>query len=1295
MPNARTLGSRAIATLYCHTTLLLLAICGSAWGDFAAHTPRNGALDNASQSGPERQRGSARRDPIYRAGHWSPKLLRDLSAARRNAQAARPEYWLAALGSSAPMLLLADEGEGGSGLGIPGEGIGIGGSPVLGDSAGADGYAWSGPLSRVNTNTGNHHLQLPLLEWDGRGATRVEFELYHNSLSDWVGDLGHSWSHTYETRIDYTPGSSAILRWAEGTNVGYTETSGLFVPPPGFFDKLTRQPDGSWVLERVDHLRLGFDPQGYLTWIRDRSGNEVSIARGTDHRILAVSDPSGRSLSFQYEPEGRLEAVTDPLGRTWSFEYQGLDLERIRYPALDQQVCSRTFAYDASHNVVATVDREGATVRYGYDAQQRLVWFDDALNHRWTFGYGTGTTQIADPLGQVLKHHYSVGLLTRVEDQLGYFDQRTYNASKLVVAYRDRNDALWQYSYDSMGRTLTSVDPMGGVETFTYDSAGDLVSFTNPLGHITTYLYDSYHNLTRAIDATGVPFLTIQYDPYGQVSSVTDATGATSVVQRNSFGYLTSCTYPGELPSTFEYDLLGNPTRFADPFGNQTTITWDAWGRPNRVRHPDGSEQLLTFDREDRLTSRTDERHHLTQFQYDPNGRVVRLIEPMGGFAEWTYDAAGRTIALRNPGGSVTTFQHTPRSQLRRATFADGAWIEWSFDPCGNPISRATSAQELTWFDYDACGRTTLADYASGADTLLTYDLAGRLTQMSDETGVSQWQYDACDRVTRFDSPQGSLLATYTPAGALQSLSEVGGGSWSVTYDGAGRATEIRDPGGNAVTLQYDPAASRLTRRTFGNGLVEEYSYDSLSRPTTQVLRTSSGQTLVQLLVQYDAASNIASLTRNGVLTLYEYDANNRLTRETAPGCEALYAYDLNGNRTEKVVNGLTETYAYDAGDKLLSVDSPFGDRTYSYDGFGRLTSVQAPGGTIQLTYGAHGRLASLTDASGSTAQFRYSGMGARTSITVGSATTTFLRTGPDVTASILGINAARLLPDAAISTGTYTRFLHGGLKNYDAQSDAQASLVATRWTDAFGAELQSSGAWEGPFRFGGRFAYQTDFDSPFLLVGERYYDPGTGRFLSRDPALQGFNWYAYCHNNPASYADPDGKIPVLVVIAVLVLSTNVAIAPTSPEDLLPERVAGYHEQLSRAKLEILGDLVNPSSKLAFLSRIGHVLQRARAVQQEGQLHHAISKAVFDALDQQPTLKGVYKLRDSRFTTRAAKPGDHVGYQRWHRDLDREIVELLFKHPNWTPKQFEAWLVRRYKKPDLARRFPDGLRSPK
>ncbi|MBX3097456.1 MAG: hypothetical protein KF812_11385, partial [Fimbriimonadaceae bacterium] len=65
-------------------------------------------------------------------------------------------------------------------------------------------------------------------------------------------------------------------------------------------------------------------------------------------------------------------------------------------------------------------------------------------------------------------------------------------------------------------------------------------------------------------------------------------------------------------------------------------------------------------------------------------------------------------------------------------------------------------------------------------------------------------------------------------------------------------------------------------------------------------------------------------------------------------------------------------------------------------------------------------------------------------------------------------------------------------------------------------------------FGYAGGFGYQED-DGGFKLLGHRYYDPSTGRFLTRDPAKAGRNWYVYCDNSAINAYDNEGLAKVYV----------------------------------------------------------------------------------------------------------------------------------------------------------------------
>jgi RHS repeat-associated protein len=68
------------------------------------------------------------------------------------------------------------------------------------------------------------------------------------------------------------------------------------------------------------------------------------------------------------------------------------------------------------------------------------------------------------------------------------------------------------------------------------------------------------------------------------------------------------------------------------------------------------------------------------------------------------------------------------------------------------------------------------------------------------------------------------------------------------------------------------------------------------------------------------------------------------------------------------------------------------------------------------------------------------------------------------------------------------------------------------------------------PFGFASQHGYQTDTDTGLMRLGHRYYDASTGRFISRDPIQDGYNWYAYCDNDPVNAVDPVGLAKVYVV---------------------------------------------------------------------------------------------------------------------------------------------------------------------
>ncbi|MBX7134591.1 MAG: hypothetical protein K1X67_18130 [Fimbriimonadaceae bacterium] len=264
----------------------------------------------------------------------------------------------------------------------------------------------------------------------------------------------------------------------------------------------------------------------------------------------------------------------------------------------------------------------------------------------------------------------------------------------------------------------------------------------------------------------------------------------------------------------------------------------------------------------------------------------------------------------------------------------------------------------------------------------------------------------------------------------------------------------------------------------------------------------------------------------------FSYDDIDQLISEDwSTGYSADYEYDANGNRTKRTVGSTVEDYFYDDADKLeeIKIGSTV-TKSYGYDDWGRRTSMTDSGGTTDYAYDSQSRLTSITRTGLTTNSFGYNGFDTRVSKTDSTGTTSYKRAGAGVTASLLKSTISGTTtdytPGISSRVSSTSTFMHSGLKNSDEQSGSGGTIAASLQYDAFGKQVSSSGTWVGAFKYGGPYGYQTDPDHGLKLLGHRYYEADTGRFLTRDPIKDGRNWYGYCGNGPLVMADPTGLAP-------------------------------------------------------------------------------------------------------------------------------------------------------------------------
>lgn len=117
--------------------------------------------------------------------------------------------------------------------------------------------------------------------------------------------------------------------------------------------------------------------------------------------------------------------------------------------------------------------------------------------------------------------------------------------------------------------------------------------------------------------------------------------------------------------------------------------------------------------------------------------------------------------------------------------------------------------------------------------------------------------------------------------------------------------------------------------------------------------------------------------------------------------------------------------------------------------------------------------------------------------------------------------NKQRMAENSSTSGVRYYSKDHLGSSS--AITDAVGNLVLRTVNAPYGSEVYNQGSGDVSYKFTDKEKDNTGLN----YFGARFYDPEMGRFISVDPAKDGWNWYAYCNGNPVKLVDLNGKQPV------------------------------------------------------------------------------------------------------------------------------------------------------------------------
>ncbi|MCA7940280.1 RHS repeat-associated core domain-containing protein [Burkholderia cepacia] len=892
-----------------------------------------------------------------------------------------------------------------------------------------------------------------------------------------------------------------------------------------------------WTYQYQHHL---------ITRYTDRTGRGMNLAwqgEGPDARAVHEwADDGSFEVRLEWDPNIRLTYVTDAHGQETRHYYDSLGYTyRIIHPDQRQEWLFR----DAAKNVVHHIHTDGSEDRYAYDENGNLLEYIRADGSSVHYAWDTKDLliKISDAEGGLWLRDYDTrGRLTENIDPLGNKTEYAYNLMGLPIGITDASGKTKQLEYNASGQLTRYIDCSGKASTWAYDERGQMIQFTDAAGQVTRYRYEA-----------------------GQLAVIRHPDNSEEHFERDAEGRLLTHVDALGRRTEWDYTEAGLLASRVDAAGQTLRYQWDKLGQLTALRNENGRDAEFHYDPVGRLLAETGFDGATTRYEYEEEtGKLARAVNGQR-ITAYTFDAMGRLAERR---AALQTGETPPREQdwqverfaydlngnLALATNADSR-LQWFHDAAGNLVREHQHYRSLgkplvaVWqHEYDALNQRIATVRPDGHRvSWLTYGSGHLLALQLDERELVSYERNDLHReVVR---TQGNRLLQKQQWDAMGRLSEqvlaheakepatqTAGGSRLLVrryrYDASGQLTDINDTRRGQLAYRYDPvgrlleAQSRLSHETFAfdpaSNLIDPAEQREAERQ--RMPRIKALDNLLKQYAgthyQYDAWGNLSKRWHQGKESRYTWDLFDRLTHYEDERLQADYSYDALGrrltkyskahyeerreagphwNRAERVKRnrelqcGFT-LYGWD-GD-TLAWESKIADE----DGFGARTThyVYEPGSFVPVAQAVRDDAIELLD------QPDYGD---------------YYRQDED---------PLWMPPPPAPPIDGLAWYQCDHLGTPQELTDEQSEIAWSAEYRAWGVVKEalhkaSDGRVElrNPIRFQGQYH---DQETGLHYNRHRYYDPNSGRFISKDPIgiEGGINVYAYV-KNPIVWIDPLG----------------------------------------------------------------------------------------------------------------------------------------------------------------------------
>ncbi|CAB1078125.1 hypothetical protein D1AOALGA4SA_5890 [Olavius algarvensis Delta 1 endosymbiont] len=1004
-------------------------------------------------------------------------------------------------------------------------------------------------------------------------------------------------------------------------------------------------------------IETGHDLNDRTQTVFNALGNPTQFTYDDRGNILSKTDPLGNTTEYIYDANDNVIQETDPLGNVTSASYNNrgnlLSVTEAHEANAAAADFTTSYSYNSRGQLTSVTLPSGAEYRYEYDPFGNLIdLFDDDGSPVTSFaadnqGY---ITEVIDRFGVEEYTYDTYGNAITSTDQFGNTSRFTYDARNELKTYRDENDEMTIYQNDALGRQ-TYVDFGNGIDVnFSYGNGNEWTLMSNPVTGDIVRKETATGRLAGFIRADGTE-IDFEYDPTGRMISQTDALGVTTRYGYDAAGRLTVVT-EGDTELRMAYDeagrmisqtdALGNITSFShypngdlksmtnaigntwsftyspaefvaiDPLGRTTRVVESGYGLPEELINADGSSQIFEYlftspllDAGEFPTRITDEAGRQRTFEYDEFGRLSKASDLAGNQSSYSYQDQSLT-GVAGPTGEMRSYSYDTVGNVTAVEYADGTVRRFGYDGTNQVVSELLPSGDSINYRHDALGQQIGRSFQSGESVEFVRNAEGLVVQTIDNTGTIDYEYNMAGLLVSIKYPDGSRIdyqrdvlgrvieiTTLLPDGTEHTT--------SYEYDAVGNLVSVVDPLGGETTFTYNEV-NRLLSRTLPNGIVSQYSYDTLDMTTRIVHSDSLGNVLASqtisrrvsgepMQISYGDGSYVEILYDNAlrVIAANYFNANDVLRTSIT------YSYDESGKRLTRSVDNAVTNYEHTSGYQLDATTGAYNE-LFNYDADGRLSNFSRDGSQWTLQYNPLDQLVSAESDSGISISYQLNAMGHRTqAVTAGNQRNFMI-----APAEGDGLDSVHLIYDdnGALNAGfvyahnaPFMRFGSEGLVYYLADSmdsiialvDSNASVVARFDYDGFGNVLSASGpattpptSMGGDFRFHGAWLEQA---TGLYHFRAREYDPAIGLFLSRDAAdpdlfePESLHPYMFANANPYVFKDPSGFFTLISINTSITSRSLVANAARTGFRLLIRHIRDeiVSEALNRLLFSFLG----------------------------------------------------------------------------------------------------------------------------